>query len=139
MTDTPTASAAGQTHAPSSPASLSNPRKEPPAALAIHSCLKEHYKNLPLDKVVEDLESSVEMTGSRRKVLNRQVYALDALFNAVLIEAPKDLKNLPLLNMALRAQRQCQLTSASLSVQKKSDKRNGSSTDPLTSFLNAKI
>lgn len=136
MTNDTPASAAEKTHVPSS---SSTPRKEPPAALAVHSCLKDHYKNLPLEKVVEDLAASVEMTGSRRQVLNRQVYALDALFNAVLIAAPKDLTNLPLLNMALRAQRQCQLTSSSLSIQKKSDKRTDSSYDPVAAFLNAKI
>lgn len=142
MTDETTAQAAEQKLAPNQISSSSlptNPRKLPPASLAIHTCLKSHYKNLPLETVAEDLAAAIEMTGSRRKVLNQQVHSLDALFHKVLIEIPTNLINLPLLNMALKAQRQCQITSASLSVQKKSDKRNDSSRDPLAAFLNGKI
>lgn len=141
MTDDTTAQAAEQKLAPKSTPSIraENPKATPPASLSIYASMKDHYKSISLERVAEDLAYAIEMPGSRRKLLNQQVHALDAFFNKVLIEIPTELAQTPLLSLALKAQRQCQLTSASLSAHKKSDKRNDSSKDPLTAFLNAKI
>lgn len=128
MTPDENSAQAGQnTHVPKDPHKPSNPQKTPMAAMAIHSCLDPRYKNLTLETVAENLNEALETPGSRRTLLSRQVQVLDALFNIVVIDTRRDLHHLPLLNLALKAQRQCQVTSASISTQKKLDKQTDSS------------
>lgn len=113
----------------------SSPVKTPAAAMAIHSCLDARYKALSLEVIAENLAQVLETPGSRRTLLNRQVQVLDALFNRVIMDAPKDMQHLPLLDLALKAQRQCQITSASISTQKKIDKQTDSSADAMAAML----